>query len=152
MDDADTSQQALPKLKAFLDSSLEEAYAVERWTTTKFVKNELRLVCDNRVSGKAEDKPKHGDATIPFTTFVDLIAPAFPEKAEKQDILACLKRAHFVVNLEHAIYMRPAGIGEGPVSLAHYPEDEHKIPMKDLNFSGGQGGIRCMKEGDKVPP
>ena len=30
LDDADTSQQALPKLKAFLDGSLEEAYTVER--------------------------------------------------------------------------------------------------------------------------
>ena len=125
LDDADMSQQALPKLKAFLDSSLEEAYTVERWTTTKFVKNQLRILCDNRVNGKAEDKLKPGENTIPFSHFLDLIAPAFPDKAERQDIVACLKRAHFIVNLDFATYVRPAGIGEGPVAVVRYPEDEN---------------------------
>lgn len=71
LDGGDMSQQALPKLKAFLDISLEEAYTVEQWTTTKFVKNQLRIICDNRVNGKAEDKLKPGDSTIPFTHFLD---------------------------------------------------------------------------------
>lgn len=152
LDDADMSQQALPKLKAFLDSSLDEAYTVERWTTTKFVKNQVRIICDNRVNGKAEDKLKPGDTTIPFNQFLDLIAPAFPEKAERQDILACLKRAHFVVNLDYATYVRPAGICESPVTIVPYREDECNRPITDFISSEGKKIIGRMKDGDKTPP
>ena len=146
------SQQALPKLKAFLDSSLEEAYTVERWTTSKFVKNQLRILCDNRVNGKAEDKLKPGENTIPFSHFLDIIAPAFPEKAERQDIIACLKRAHFVVNLDYATYVRPAGIGEGPVTVARYPEDENNRQITDFISADGKKVIANMKDGDNTTP
>ena len=152
LDDADMSQQALPKLKAFLDSSLEEAYTVERWTTTKFVKNQLRILCDNRVNGKAEDKLKPGENTIPFSHFLDIIAPAFPEKAERQDIIACLKRAHFVVNLDYATYVRPAGIGEGPVTVVRYPEDENNRQITDFISADGKKVIANMKDGDNTTP
>ena len=152
LDDADMSQQALPKLKAFLDSSLEEAYTVERWTTTKFVKNQLRILCDNRVNGKAEDKLKPGENTIPFSHFLDLIAPAFPDKAERQDIVACLKRAHFIVNLDFATYVRPAGIGEGPVAVVRYPEDENNRQITDFISADGKKVIANMKDGDNTPP
>ena len=37
LDDPDTSAIPIQKLKAFLDSTLEEAHTVERWTTSKFV-------------------------------------------------------------------------------------------------------------------
>ena len=44
LDDSDMSNIPLPKIKAFLDSSLSETFTVERWTTTKFVLNQLRIM------------------------------------------------------------------------------------------------------------
>lgn len=45
LDDADVSAIPPTKMKAFLDQSLEEAFTVERWTASKFVRNQLRIVC-----------------------------------------------------------------------------------------------------------
>jgi hypothetical protein len=66
LDDSDMSNIPLPKVKAFLDSSLTETFTVERWTTTKFVLNQLRIICDNRVHAEAEEGIKIGQDTIPF--------------------------------------------------------------------------------------
>ena len=115
LDDADMSQQAMPKPKAFLDSSLDESFTVERWTTTKFVPNHLRIICYNKVKDAIEERITPGITTISFKTFLDYVAPAFPEKVEKQDIIACLKRAHIVVNMEIAV---SAG-GDRAVSCPH---------------------------------
>lgn len=66
LDDSDMSNIPLPKVKAFLDSSLTETFTVERWTTTKFVLDQLRIICDNRVHAEAEEGIKIGQDTIPF--------------------------------------------------------------------------------------
>ncbi|CAE7524128.1 unnamed protein product, partial [Symbiodinium sp. CCMP2456] len=49
LDDPDMNVVPMPKLKAFLDASLEESFTVERWTTSKFVRNQLRILCDNKI-------------------------------------------------------------------------------------------------------
>ena len=68
LDDPDMSQIPVAKLKSFLDSSLEEAFTVERWTTTKFVRQQLRIINDSRVNDKAEDPVDEAQATIPFAS------------------------------------------------------------------------------------
>ena len=45
LDDADTSTIPIAKMKSFLDSSITEAFTVERWTASKIVKHQLRIVC-----------------------------------------------------------------------------------------------------------
>ena len=45
LDDANTSTIHIAKMKSFLDSSMSEAFTVERWTAAKFVKHQLRIVC-----------------------------------------------------------------------------------------------------------
>ena len=152
LDDSDMSNIPLPKVKAFLDSSLTETFTVERWTTTKFVLNQLRIICDNRVHAEAEEGIKIGQDTIPFHVFIDYIKPAFHEKAQKEDIQACLKRAHFVVNMTEAVYVRPAGAGEAPVRIVRYPETETKEILRDFIAEEGKPIIAKMQEGCLEPP
>ena len=152
LDDSDMSNIPLPKIKAFLDSSLSETFTVERWTTTKFVLNQLRISCDNRVHAEAEEGIKIGQDTIPFHVFVDYIKPAFHEKAQKEDIQACLKRAHFVVNMNEAVYVRPAGAGESPIRLVRYPETQNRSVIRDFIAESGKPIIAKMLEGCAEPP
>ena len=125
LDDADTSSIPIPKLKAFLDSSLMESHTVERWTTRKFVLHQLRIVCDNKVNEAAEPEVSDSGQTISFGSFLDMIAPAFPEKASEQDMLALLRRARWVVNTPKATYVRKAGGGEGPCACNPVRERRH---------------------------
>ena len=46
---------------------------------------------DNKVNEEAEAEVKPGHTTIPFAQFLDMIKPAFPPQATKQDIMAYLK-------------------------------------------------------------
>ena len=45
---------------------------------------------DNKVNEEAEAEVKPGQTTIPFAQFLDMIKPAFPPQATKQDIMAYL--------------------------------------------------------------
>ena len=75
------------KLKSFLDSSLAEAHTVERWAAARFVKGQLRILCDNKVDEDAEKGTPSNAMTVNFKTFMEMTAPAFPEK------LACKTKA-----------------------------------------------------------
>ncbi|CAK8996450.1 unnamed protein product [Durusdinium trenchii] len=152
LDDSDMSNIPLPKVKAFLDSSLAETFTVERWTATKFVLNQLRVICDNRVHAEAEEGLKIGQTEIPFHVFMDYIKTAFHEKAQREDIQACLKRSHFILNMNEAIYVRPAGAGELPVRIVRYPETDNREVIKDFIAPEGKPIIAQMMEGNPTPP
>ena len=92
LDDADPATLPVSKLKSLLDSTLAEVRTVERWTTSRFVRHQLRIVCDNKVEESAET-PKGSGLHVPLKHFLDMIKPAFHKKASKQDIMACLKRS-----------------------------------------------------------
>ena len=147
LDDPDCSQIPISKLKAFLDSTLEETFTVERWTTSKFVRHQLRILCDNKVNESAEEDIVPGQTTIPFDTFLNIIDPAFPDKSSKQDKMALLKRAHWVVNLRRAIYVRKAGAGTAPVPLVHYVDG-----ITDFLADSGKSIMANMQDGVKDPP
>ena len=115
LDDADVNNIPVPKLKSFLDSTLAECRTVERWTAARLVQNQLRIVCDNKVDEDAEPQDD-GSTTTPFQIFYEMIKVAFHEKASRQDVMVCLKRAHFVVNMNNAVFTRKAGTSQGPVS------------------------------------
>ena len=87
LDDADSASIPVTKLKSFLDSSLAEAHTVERWTAARFVKGQLRILCDNKVDEDAEKGTPSNAMTVNFKTFMEMTAPAFPEK------LACKTKA-----------------------------------------------------------
>eukprot|EP00438_Fugacium_kawagutii_P031959 Skav201900 [mRNA] locus=scaffold550:1007870:1009721:+ [translate_table: standard] len=139
LDDADVSTIPPTKMKAFLDQSLEESFTVERWTAAKF---------DNKVNEGVEPQLAIGQSTIPFQTFYDIIAPAFGEKATKQDIMACLKRAHWVVNLKLATYIRKAdGTKEADVPLIRHEDGDSEFISED-----GKKMIARMRAGDMSIP
>ena len=145
LDDPDTTTLPASKLKSFLDSTLAEVHTVERWTTARFVRNQLRIICDNRVNEDAE--PKKGTGYVSLKTFMDMIQPAFPEKASKQDIMACLKRSHWVVNLRHGVYLRPAGTSHDDVMCVSYTDG-----VDDFISPEGKKVMALMKDGCKTPP
>ena len=147
LDDPDCSQIPISKLKAFLDSTLEETFTVERWTTSKFVRHQLRVLCDNKVDESAEEDIVPGQTSISFNTFLDMISPAFPDKSSKQDKMALLKRSHWVVNLRRALYVRKAGAGTAPVPLVHYDDG-----ITDFLADSGKSIIANMQAGIKDPP
>ena len=68
LDDPDVNMVPIPKLKSFLDSSLAECHTVERWTAARFVQNQLRMLCDNKVDEKAEP-PEDSGISTDFDTF-----------------------------------------------------------------------------------
>ncbi|CAE7386029.1 unnamed protein product [Symbiodinium sp. CCMP2592] len=146
LDDPDINMVPIPKLKSFLDSSLAECHTVERWTAARFVQNQLRILCDNKINENAEP-PESSGLTTDFDIFYDMIKPAFHDKANLQDIMACLKRAHFVVNMNHAIFIRKAGTTKDPVMRVPYVDG-----MRDFLSEDGKSVIRYMQDGNKCPP
>ena len=48
MDDEDVSEADVKKLKASLDVGEEEAMTFQRWGASKFARNQLRVICDNK--------------------------------------------------------------------------------------------------------
>ncbi|CAE6938161.1 unnamed protein product [Symbiodinium sp. CCMP2592] len=120
LDDGDSSSIPVTKLKSFLDSSLVETHTVERWTAARFVKGQLRILCDNKVDEDAEKGTPEGAMSVKFETFMEMTAPAFPEKASSQDEMACYKRAHWIVNMPGAVYLRPAGTSKDNVRRIPY--------------------------------
>ena len=147
LDDPDMNVVPMPKLKAFLDASLEESFTVERWTTSKFVRNQLRILCDNKIDEDADKWISPGQGTMPHEVFLDIIAPAFPEKSSSQDKMALLKRSHWVVNTNRACYVRKAGTGTNPVPCIQYEGG-----VMDFIADSGKAILDRMKNGDKRPP
>lgn len=74
-----------------------------------------------------------------------MIQPAFPGQATKQDAMACLKRAHWTVNLNHAVYVRQSGVNEDPVPLVTFPPDE-----PDFISDEGKKVLGAMRQGISI--
>ncbi|CAE7628081.1 unnamed protein product [Symbiodinium sp. CCMP2592] len=129
LDDPDTSVMSVTKLKAFL------------------VRNQLRVICDNRVDDDAEPDLPESEGFIKFETFMDIISPAFPDKCSKQDRMACLKRAHWIVNMKKALYLRPAGTKTVPVKRIPYLHGQ-----TDFLNQEGKDILQAMRDGIETPP
>ena len=78
---------------------------------------------------------------------MEMTAPAFPEKASSQDKMACYKRAHWVVNMPGAVYLRPAGTSK---------DDVRRIPyiggVTDFISPEGHGILGRLDDGITEPP
>ena len=139
LNDPDTTTLPVSKLKSFLDSTLSEVHTVKRWTTSRFVRNQLRIICGA--------EPEKCSMSVTMKTFMEMIQLAFPDKASKQDIMACLKRSHWIVNLRHGVYLRPAGTSSDDVMCVSYTEG-----MDDFISPEGKTVNANMKNGCKTPP
>ena len=56
------------------------------------------------------------------------------------------------MNLDYAAYVTPAGIGEGPIKIIRYPEDENHQQVTDFISTEGKKVIAQIKGGDNMPP
>ena len=63
-----------------------------------------------------------------------MIKPAFHEKANLQDVTACLKRAHFVVNMNRATFIRKAGTSKDPVIRVPYMDGVRDFLSEEGNL------------------
>ena len=112
-DDGDLQTQPMAALKAFLDVSKSEGMVYARWGAAKFVKQQFRVVCDNKLDVGAEpdaDKRREYGDTIPEEIFLDMLKPSFPQGAGSADIEALLKRATWMINTASCVYVRLAGV------------------------------------------
>lgn len=125
-DDGDMSSLESRKLKAFLDVGEEETMTKERYNAAKFVRNQLRIICDNSYCCVAEknwlddpevlqassDEDSSEDAAdgkvIPLAMFLDMCKPAMGDKG-KPHVTAIMKRAHFILNTQRFLYAKEAG-------------------------------------------
>ena len=105
------------------------------------------MICDNRVNDDAEPDLPDFEGFIKFETFMDIIAPAFPDKCSKQDRMACLKRAHWIVNMKKALYLRPAGTKTVPVKRIPYLHGQ-----TDFLNQEGKDVLQAMRDGIETPP
>lgn len=56
-----------------------------------------------------------------------------------------------MVNLQHATYVRRAGIGEEPVLVVRYSLDERNEPIRDFISAEGKRALADMKDGKGAP-
>ena len=105
------------------------------------------MICDNRVNDDAEPDLPDSEGFIKFEAFMEIIAPVFPDKCPKQDRMACLKRAHWIVNMKKALYLRPAGTKTGPVKRIPYLHGQ-----TDFLNQEGKDVTQAMRNGIKTPP
>lgn len=96
---------------------------------------------------KAEPDLKEDQDHISFAEFLDIIIPAFPDKSTRQDITACLKRSHWIVNMNKAVYVRKAGVAAEDVPLVHWPSDAPDFISED-----GKKVLGAMREGILTAP
>ena len=95
----------------------------------------------------AEPDLRQDQDYISFAEFLDIITPAFPDKSTRQDIMACLKRSHWIVNMNQAVYLRKAGVAAEDVPLVHRPSDAPDFISED-----GKKVLGAMREGILTAP
>ena len=103
---------------------------------------------DNKVNEAAEPDLKPDQVEITQSEFLDMIAPAFAEKATKQDMMAYLKRAHWIVNMNQGIYIRKAGANPHTrIPVVRYPHEK-----QDFIAESGKAILSAARSGVQAPP
>ena len=104
-DDGDIGAEAVKWKKA--DVADEETMTRERWTNSKFVRHQLRIVLDNAYNPKAEpeDDLSEDALAIQRKGFFSMVRPALGN-ISVTDAMAILKRSAFVFFSKKFIYYR----------------------------------------------
>ena len=71
VDDADSHEITIKKMKAATDVSAEETMSKERWNAVKWVMGQLRIICDNKYDASFE--PKGTKRMISHKEFYNII-------------------------------------------------------------------------------
>ena len=137
LDDPDTSQVPISKLKSFLDSTLVETHTVERWTASRFVQHQLRIICDNRVNEDAE--PQDEDLTD-----ADKVMKRLPgrtlhgvEKVSKTSpMLINKKPASRLMKKPSSVFKKPSGSPKKKPASTRAPAKRLKSKAASLKKNG----------------
>ena len=103
-DDGDIGAEAVKK-KAFADVADEETMTRERWTNSKFVRHQLRIVLDNAYNPDAEpaDDLMETALTVQHEDFFHMMRPALGN-ISVTDAMDILKRSAVVIFSKKIIY------------------------------------------------
>eukprot|EP00971_Amphidinium_carterae_P220757 4382634-Amphidinium_carterae.1 len=107
-DDGATDRDSVPRLKAFLDVSAEDAGVSTRYSSARLVSHQLRQLCSNSYDPDAE--PPAYDITSEMTheSFINRVKDVFPKSLNKVDLMACLKRCKCsVIGAKQAVVRLP---------------------------------------------
>ncbi len=97
----DLFELAAKSLKAMLDMKAVESKTKERYTSTKFRGNQLRIATDNPYDDKVNVRPG-----MTLKEFMQLIAPAFHPKMDPKNLEAVLERSVVMVNTKDYLVTR----------------------------------------------
>ena len=109
-DDGSIGMEETKKLKAFCDVGDDESMTRARWTSAKFVRNQLRIVLDNTYNPDAEPEDNNTEdaLSVSFDDFFLMIRPALGSMS-RTDAMAILKRSAFMIfGQKHITFRLPS--------------------------------------------
>ena len=134
-DDGEIEAEPIKKKKAFSDVGDLETILRERWTAAKFVKHQLRIVCDNSCDDELpEDFHTPESLIVPHEQFIKIVHKALG-CIPVPDQQAILKRAVFIVISKKHIYIRKPSEQEIDVRRMRWSRSDILIPECKPRFS-----------------
>ena len=98
----------------------DESMTRARWTSAKFVRNQLRIVLDNTYNPEQEpeDSMTEADLVVSHEDFLRIIRPALGTMSPT-DAMAILKRSAFMIfGKKHITYRLPSETPFRPIAFA----------------------------------
>ena len=144
-DDGSIGGEEVKKLKAFTDVGDDESMTRARWTSAKFVRNQLRIVLDNAYNPDAEpsDNDTKQALTVSHDDFFLMVRPALGSMP-KTDAMAIFKRSAFIIfGRKHITFRLPS---EKQISA-------HRIRWNktDIILDTSKPKLKNYKEGGPAP-
>ena len=142
-DDGTIGNETIKKKKAFSDVGDQETITKERWNAAKFVRHQLRIVCDNQYDPEREPTNADIDNKIEHEAFLRMVRPAIGDVSDA-DSMAVLKRAAFLLFTKENIYFRFPTERKVKVERLHWPRG-------DILTDACKKDIANMKAGGPPP-
>ena len=149
-DDGAVSEDNPAHLKIFLDPAEEEAACRSRWGSSRWDKNQARIVCANPFDQEAEPTVINEALGINHEQFMRMVRVALPRSGIHEDLQAICKRALFVLFGRTRMYIRHPS-PEVNVRCQHadyWPAHE----KADLLCPSGIDKLKAIRSGDGTPP
>eukprot|EP00971_Amphidinium_carterae_P009070 179181-Amphidinium_carterae.1 len=150
-DDGATDHDSVPRLKAFMDVSAEDAGVTTRYSGARLESNQLRQICSNSYDPDAAPPTYDVTTEMSHDSFLNIIKNVFPKNISKVDLMACLKRCACIVICTSSAVVRLPEADKVNCRVIPFPPGVKKC---DLMISpAGQAKLQTYKgKGDKNLP